>query len=180
MSAATPVADAWARHVNSAFVRLLGVLGYGRVFTSAEGCRLRDDRGREYVDLLAGFGASSLGHNHPRLKTRLRAFLNENPLNLNHVGPSPQAAALAERLASLAPAPLEVALFARGGAEGVEAALKLAVCATGRARFVHCAGGYHGTSLGTLPLMGEARPRAPFEPALKPASAVPFGDLAAL
>lgn len=175
-----PAVEAYARHVNPGFVRLLGLLGYGRVFVRAEGSRVFDDQGRSYLDLLSGYGASSLGHHHPRLAGRIRAFLDEAPLNLNHVGPSPSTAALAERLAALAPKPLELALFASGGAEGVEAALKIAACATGRARFLHCAGGYHGTSLGTLPLMGDARMRAPFEPLLHASGRVPFGDLPAL
>ena len=57
----------YARHVDPAFVKLLGVLGYGRVFTRAEGAYVWDEQGRRYLDLLAGFGSVNIGHNHPRL-----------------------------------------------------------------------------------------------------------------
>ena len=63
------VAERYAKHVNPEFVRLLGVLGYGRVFVRANGTRLVDDQGREYLDLLAGFGSVPIGHNHPRTST---------------------------------------------------------------------------------------------------------------
>jgi putrescine aminotransferase len=66
------------------------------------------------------------------------------------------------------------------GAEAVEAAIKLARAATGRAGIVYARGGFHGLSLGTLSIMGAPRLRAPFEPLVPHTSAVPFGDVAAL
>jgi len=62
-----PAVERYARHVNPAFVRLLGVFGYGRVFTRAQDVWVWDDEGRQYLDFLAGFGAVNIGHNHPRL-----------------------------------------------------------------------------------------------------------------
>src|SRR4030095_5871784 len=47
------VAAQYARHVDPAFIKLLGTLGYGRVFTRALGSRVWDDQGRAYLDLLA-------------------------------------------------------------------------------------------------------------------------------
>lgn len=43
-----------------------------------------------------------------------------------------------------------------------------------------CSGGFHGTNLGTLSVMGERRMRAPFEPLLEGCVQVPFADLGAL
>ncbi len=65
----------YARHVNPAFVRLLGTFGYGRVFVRADGCRVWDDEGREYLDFLAGFGATSLGHSPKALHDKAKEFL---------------------------------------------------------------------------------------------------------
>jgi putrescine aminotransferase len=174
-----PVAEKYARHVNPQFIKLLGVLGYGRVFGRALDARVWDDQGREYLDFLAGFGAVNIGHNHPRLLRRLRDFLDRQPMNLVHVGPCAEAAELAEALAGLAK-PLEIALYASGGGEAVESALKLARAATGRRDFVFCEGGFHGTGFGALSVMGEARMRKPFEPLLDHCHEVPFGDLARL
>jgi putrescine aminotransferase len=71
-------------------------------------------------------------------------------------------------------------MFSSTGGEAVESALKLARAATRRHGFVYCQGGYHGTGLGPLSVMGGERWRAPFEPLLEHCEAVPFGDLAAL
>ncbi len=176
----TTVAAQYARHVDPALVKLLGVLGYGRVMTRAEGVYVWDDRGRRYLDLLAGFGSVNIGHNHPRLLARLRSFLDDRALNLSHTGPSSHAAALAEALARRAGAPLEMALFCTSGAEAVEAAIKAARAATRRKRILFCDRGYHGLSLATLSLSASKRMRRPFEPLLPECTAVPFGDLDAL
>ncbi|MDP2305874.1 MAG: aspartate aminotransferase family protein [Pseudomonadota bacterium] len=170
------VAGAWAQHLNPAFVRLLGVFGYGRVWTRADDVWMWDDQGRRYLDALAAFGAASVGHNHPRLVARVRGFFDDQPLGLCHTGPTRHAAALATDLAARL-APLTVSLLASGGAEAVEAAVKLAVAATGRSGLLYTTNGYHGTSVGTLALMGAPRMRAPFEALLADAVAVPYGEI---
>jgi putrescine aminotransferase len=174
-----PSVRKYAEHVNPAFVKLLGLFGYGRVFVRAKGTRIWDHEGREYLDFLAGFGATNLGHNPPELMHRLRQFLEDAVPNLVHVGPQVHAAELAAELASRA-APLSVCLFSNSGAEAVEAALKLARAATRRKPLLYCKGAFHGTNLGTLSVMGDARLRKPFEPLLPECYALPFGDLAAL
>jgi putrescine aminotransferase len=170
-----PAVAGYARHVNPAFVELLNVLGYGRLYQRALDVWLWDQRGNRYLDCLAGFGSANLGHNHPRLVSRLSQFLASEPLNNFHVGPSPY---MAELGAALAHDGLEVTLFCNSGAEAVEAAMKLARVATGRRKFVYCDGGYHGTSFGTLAVMGDARKRAAFVDAEN--VQIPFGDAAAL
>lgn len=172
--------ERYARHIDPAFMKLLGVFGYGRVFDRAEDVYVWDDRGRRYLDLLAGFGSVNIGHNHPRLVARLHQLLDAKPLSLSHTAPSPHAALLAEALARAAGEPLTMSLFSTSGAEAVEAAMKLARAATGRRRIVACERGYHGLSLGTLSLSSSARMRQPFEPLLDRCAVVPFGDAAAL
>jgi putrescine aminotransferase len=172
-----PVAARYARHVNPSFIKLLGVLGYGRVFTRAKDVWLWDDRGRRYLDFLAGFGSVNLGHNHPELLARIRRVLDQDVLAFSHVGPAPLAAALGEALAARLPPPLEVSLFSNGGGDAVEQALKLARAATRRGRFVAAENGFHGTNLAALSLTSIARMRAPFEPLLEGCDVVPFGDL---
>jgi len=172
-------AETYARHVDPALVKLLGVLGYGRTFTRASGSWIEDERGRRYLDLLAGFGSVNIGHNHPRLIAHLRAFFDAEPLNLNHIGVSEQPALLAEQLARTAP-PLDAALFSNSGAEAVETAMKLARAATKRTRIVYCEGAYHGLTFGALSVSATQRMRAPFEPLLPDCTAIPFDDLDAL
>lgn len=172
------VLEHYERHVNPTFTKLLGLLGYGRVWTRGEGTRLYDDAGRSYLDLLAGFGATNLGHNHPALHRALIDALAAMPVHVCHVGPTPHEAAVGERLARSAGAPFEIGLMSSSGAEAVEAAIKLARAATRRPGVLSCKGGFHGLSLGTLSIMGAPRLRTPFEPLLPHCTAVPFGELA--
>ena len=37
------------------------------IWARAEGCRVWDEHGREYLDLTAGFGVAALGHRNPRI-----------------------------------------------------------------------------------------------------------------
>ena len=175
-----PVTQTFARHVNPSFIQLLGVLGYGRVFTRAQDVWVWDSEEQRYLDCLAGFGSVNLGHNHPKLIAHLHQLLNAQAFHFCHIGPAQAAAALAEGLAQRLPPPLEISLFASSGGEAVEAGLKLARAATGRRDFVACSGGFHGTTFGTLSLMGSERLRAPFEPLLAGCHQIPFGDLPAL
>ena len=85
-------------------------------------------------------------------------------LHFQHTGPSPGAGELAEALAARVAPPLAITLMSSTGAEAVEAGIKLARAATRRQGVVYCDGGFHGTSLGTLSIMGAPRMRGPFEP----------------
>ncbi|MCB9688312.1 MAG: aspartate aminotransferase family protein [Alphaproteobacteria bacterium] len=164
-----------ADHLNPALVGLLGTLGFGRVFVSAEGDRLVDAEGRSYLDLLAGFGAVPLGHNPPRLVEGLRTAATEGLPHLVHTGPPVRAASLAEALASRVPQ-LPVAMLSLSGSEAVESALKLARAATGRPGLLACELGFHGLGWGALSVLGVRRFREPLEPLLPGARFVPFGD----
>jgi putrescine aminotransferase len=177
---AADVRGRYERHVNPTFVKLLGMLGYGRVLVRARGATVWDDRERAYIDLLAGFGALNLGHNHPGVLDALRATLARDAVHLCHTGPTGHEGSFAAALAAAAGPPLEVALLSSTGAEAVEAGVKLARAATGRDGVVYCEGGFHGLSLGTLSIMGAPRLRSPFGRLLPGTTAIPFGDLAAL
>jgi len=174
-----PSVARYAEHINPAFVKLLGAFGYGRAFVRARGTRLWDHEGREYVDFLSGFGSANLGHNHPKLRERIREALFDDVPNLVHVGPPVHAADLAFELTKRT-GPLSVCLFSCSGSEAVEAALKLARAATGRKTLVYCKNGYHGLNLGTLSVNGVPRMRELFEPLVPACEEIPFGDLEAL
>lgn len=174
-----PSIERYAKHVNPAFVKLLGAFAYGRVFVRGDGCTLWDAEGRAYDDFLSGFGASSLGHNPAAVIDDLVRFFAEKPVNLVHVGPQIHAGDLAAELAKRS-APLTMCAFASGGGEAVEIALKVARAHTGRSGFLHCEGGFHGTNFGNLSVMGHRRLRQPFEPLLSGTESIPFGDSAAL
>ena len=104
----------------------------------AQGARVWDVHGREYVDYIMALGAVALGYGHPVVN---RAA--EQAIAAGVVGPLPpvQEEDLAEALAQRIPA-LEQVRFLKTGAEAVAAAVRLARLATGRERVLGC--GYHG------------------------------------
>src|SRR6266403_1436786 len=106
--------------------------------TRADGCRVWDEDGREYVDFVMALGAVALGYGHPDVNRAATAAITAGV-----VGPLPPVAeeALAEALAEQIPW-LERVRFLKTGAEAVAAAVRLARVATGRDRVLGC--GYHG------------------------------------
>ena len=60
-----------ADHLNPTFIEALHLLGFGRDFVRAEGLSLWDQEGHEVLDFLAGYGAVSLGHNHPDVRAAI-------------------------------------------------------------------------------------------------------------
>jgi glutamate-1-semialdehyde 2,1-aminomutase len=104
----------------------------------AEGCRVWDDQGREYVDYVMALGAVALGYGHPAVNKAARQAISAGV-----VGPLPpvQEEELAEALAVHIPW-LERVRFLKTGAEAVAAAVRLARVATGRDYVLGC--GYHG------------------------------------
>lgn len=169
-----------AEHINPTLVDALGLLGYGRDFVRAEGARLWDAKGEEYLDFLAGYGSVPLGHNHPEVIEAILEAIGSASPNFLQIAPQPLTSALAGRLARLAPGDLSMAYFMSSGSEAVDGALKLARAATSRERFVSAERGYHGTTFGALSVTGGNRARAPFEPLLSGCAVVPWGDVSAI
>ncbi len=174
----TESAGLFARHVNKPLAGLLRLADVDIRYSKAEGIYLYDDEGRQYMDLMAGYGALNLGHN-PKEVIKAVNDAQELPAVLL-VGHNPLMGALGRALASILPGGLSVAIFGCGGAEAVENALKTARACTGRRKFVSCMGGYHGLSFGALSICGSGRFRMTVAPLLEHCELVPFGDLKAL
>ena len=109
-----------------------------RRFVRAEGCRVWDEHGREYLDLVMGLGAVALGYGYPDVTAAA-----ERAVRSGVVGPLPHVLEheLAERLAAVIPG-AESVRFLKTGAEAVAAAVRIARTHTGRERVITC--GYHG------------------------------------
>jgi 4-aminobutyrate aminotransferase-like enzyme len=124
------------------------------MWTRASGTRVWDAEGREFLDLTAGAGVASVGHNHPRVVEAVRRQAGE----LLHTGwqwASPSRVELLERLQQVVPAPLDTLFVAVAGAEAVEIADKLARLHTGRSTVLGFQGGYHGKTTGALRLSAQ-------------------------
>ncbi len=140
------------------------------VIVRGSGEYVYDQRGKRYLDGLAGLFVSQIGHGRAEVAqagARQAAELAYFPLwSYAH----PRAIELAERLADLAPGDLNRVFFTTSGSEAVESAWKLAkqyFAATGqpgRYKVLSRAIAYHGTSMGALAITGLPDIKAPFEP----------------
>ena len=139
------------------------------VWTLARGANVVDADGNIYVDLSSGFGASAVGHRHPRVVEAIHRQADRLLHALGDLHPSDVKIELLERLAGLAPFPNARVILGLGGADAVEAALKTAMLATGRPGVIAFEGGYHGLAHGPLAACGYADAfRVPFREQLNP------------
>jgi 4-aminobutyrate aminotransferase-like enzyme len=113
------------------------------------GATLTDLDGRTYLDLNAGVSVASLGHAHPRYIAALTQQLGAVTVGSFTSRPRVE---LVRLIADLAPGELSRTQFFSGGAEAVEAAIRLARSYTKRTDIVGFTGGFHGKTAGVLPL----------------------------
>nr|WP_202487965.1 aspartate aminotransferase family protein [Streptomyces sp. SID8354] len=167
-----------SRHLNHQLPRMLHTLGFDKVYERAEGAYFYDADGRDYLDMLAGFGVMGLGRHHPVVRQALHDVLDAQLADLTRFDCPPLPGLLAEQLLRHAPH-LDRVFFGNSGTEAVETALKFARYATGRPRVLYCTHAFHGLTTGSLSVNGEDGFRDGFAPLL-PDTAVEMGDLAAL
>ena len=129
---------------------------------SASGATVIDVDDNRYIDLTAAFGVANVGHSNPAVVSAVAEQAAALMHGMGDVHPTSVRTQLLERLSRVLPAGLDKTFLATTGSEAVEAALKTAVLATGRRRFVCYDGAYHGLSLGTLAVSGIPKFVEPF------------------
>ena len=134
------------------------------LFVKAKDSALWAEDGRKYIDFFSGAGALNYGHNNDYIKSRLIDYLkSDGPAHALDM----YTAAKRDFLVSFC----ENILFPRGmkykvqfcgptGANGIEAALKLARKVKGRTGIFAFSGSFHGMSLGSLALTSANTARA--------------------
>jgi ornithine--oxo-acid transaminase len=172
--------DLHAEYVNPQMVRVLRTIGFDRDWVRTEGAYLYDAAGEHYLDWLGGFGMFNIGRNNPRVRDWLAEAMELQTPNAPQMGVSPVTPLLAEELVRRAPASIGKALFGNSGTESVEAAIKLGRAATARERIVCVEHAFHGLTLGSLSVNGEAAFTDRFGPYVPGVARVPFDDLDAL
>lgn len=173
-------------HVNPQFAGALKTIGFDRCYTRAHGQYLWDDQGQQYLDMLGGYAVFNFGRNHPAIRQALIDYMHVDDASLVQMEAPLLSGLLAEELkkrvnsAPCGPRDLDIVYFTSSGAEGVEAAIKFARCATGRHVIIHCEKAFHGLTNGALSLNGDESFRQGFEPFLPEARSIPFNDLSSL
>lgn len=153
------------------------------VIVRGEGAYIWDDRGKRYLDGLAGLFVNQLGHG----RTDLAAVAAEQASTLAFFPlwsyAHPSAIDLADRLAALAPGELNRVFFTSGGSEAVESAWKLAknyFKLTGKPqkhKVISRAIAYHGTTHGALSITGLPPLKQMFEPLVPSTFRVPSTNI---
>ncbi|MFI5386247.1 MAG: glutamate-1-semialdehyde 2,1-aminomutase [Fimbriimonadales bacterium] len=126
--------------VNSPVRAFRAVGGTPLFFERANGSKLYDVDGNEYIDYVSSWGAVMLGHAHPSItKAVYEAAQKGTSFGAPHEGE----VKLAEEVIARMPA-AERVRFVNSGTEATLAAIRLARAATGREKIVKFEGNYHG------------------------------------
>ncbi|GAC1627940.1 MAG: aspartate aminotransferase family protein [Nevskia sp.] len=147
-----------------------------------EGSRLWDQDGREYIDFAGGIAVTVLGHCHPKLVSALTEQAGKL-WHLSNVMTNEPALRLAKKLVDATFA--DRVFFCNSGAEANEAAFKLARrhgngMRAGKNQIISFHNAFHGRTLFTVSVGGQAKYTQGFEPIPAGITHLPFNDLAAL
>src|SRR3972149_289602 len=131
------------------------------VFDRAVNARVWDENGREYIDFLSACGSLNYGHNNPRIKSDVIAYLSADGiiggLDLHTTAKREFLHTFCKMI--LAPRGLSYRVQFTGptGTNAVEAALKLARKVTGRSSIAAFTNSFHGMTAGSQSVSGRRR-----------------------
>ena len=142
----------------------------------AKGVNIWDLDGKEYLDLMSGYGVAILGHSDEKIKEAIMQQMEK--VYITHASVySPARAEFLKDFMSIAPRGLNRAFLSNSGTEAVEAAIKIAVKSTRRHRMISMERGYHGKTLGSLSVTHSSKYRKSFQDLLVgDVEFVKFGD----
>lgn len=164
-------ASRWSSSVNNNYGTPNITLDRGK------GSEVWDVNGVRYVDMLAGIATNILGHANPEINEAIKAQADRLTHVSNFYGHE-NAILLAEKLKEISGDPDVKVFFCNSGAEANEAALKIARL-TGRKKFISTTGAFHGRTMGSLSLTGQASKQKLFKPLLPGIKYIEFNNLKA-
>ncbi len=126
--------------VNSPVRAFKGVGGTPVFFDHAQGARVWDADGREYIDYVGSWGPAILGHAHPGT---VKAVQEAAARGLSFGAPSAAELEIAELITRLVPS-IEKVRLVSSGTEATMSAIRLARGFTGRSKIIKFEGCYHG------------------------------------
>ena len=140
-----------------------------------KGALVWDDKGKEYVDCVAGHGAALVGHGNPWLAEAIYKQALKL-VSCPGIFYNTTRALFLEKLMEIAPRNLRKAFLCNSGTEAVEAAIKFARFTTGKKKFISAYRSFHGRTLGALSATFNPKYRKDFEPLVPGFRFVPFND----
>ena len=124
--------------------------GYPQFFARAEGARLWDVDGHEYVDFMCAYGPNLLGYRHREVDAAARAQMEQGD---TLTGPTSLMVELAEAMVTMV-SHADWAMFCKNGTDATTIARSVARAHTGRNHIIRAAGSYHGAAPWSTPLPG--------------------------
>lgn len=133
----------------------------------ADGCKLYDASGKEYIDLIGGISVCNVGHGNKKVIGAINKQINDylHVMVNGELVLSPQTA-YAKLLTDHLPSSLNSVFFTASGTEATEGAMKLAKRYSGRQYIAAFNNSYHGSTQGSLSVMGSEYWRNAFRPLL--------------
>ncbi len=133
----------------------------------AEGCKLYDVDGNEYIDLIGGISVCNVGHRHPKVIEAIKRQLDQylHIMVYGELVQSPQVQ-YADLLTQHLPASLNAVFYTASGTEATEGAMKLAKRYSNRTQIISFKNSYHGSTQGALSVMGSEYWQQAFRPLL--------------
>jgi acetylornithine/N-succinyldiaminopimelate aminotransferase len=144
-----------------------------------EGVWLYASDGERYLDLYGGHAVAGTGHCHPRVVAAIKSQA-ESLLFYSNLVYSGVRARAAERLVSIAPAPISKAFFCNSGTEANENAMRMARMATGREKIITFSGSFHGRTADAISATALGKYREIGKPNVPGHIFAEFGDIEAL
>jgi acetylornithine/succinyldiaminopimelate/putrescine aminotransferase/predicted amino acid dehydrogenase/acyl carrier protein len=167
----------FGRYINPYLELKLKSLNMDKRFVKAEGIRLWDQEGNEYLDFISQYGALPFGHNPKEVWDVMNAFYRERTPSFVQPSLLIEAGSLAKALIDVAPSGLDYVVFTNSGAETVEASFKLARAVTGRESILSTEKGFHGKTIASLSATGNSSYQAPYHLSLDGYKQIPFDNL---
>lgn len=126
------------------------------VIAGAEGCRLWDYDGKQYLDFSSQLVNVNIGYQHPRVLAAMKAQLE----TLTTIAPATANLArgeAAKRIVALAPESFSKVFFTNAGADANENAIRMARLYTGRDKVLSAYRSYHGNTGSAIAATGDWR-----------------------
>lgn len=147
------------------------------VLVRAEGARMWDDQGNEYIDCAAAHGWANVGHSHPAVTKAIQAQSAE--FVCCHEGAyTPQRGLWMRDLTAVTPGDLNRVHPCNSGAEAIEGAIKAARFFTGRPNIIAAKRGFHGRTFAAMTATWNKSYSDPFHPLVPGFSHVSYNDAA--
>ncbi|TYR79535.1 acetylornithine transaminase [Priestia megaterium] len=144
---------------------------------AGKGTQLIDEKGKTYLDFIAGIAVCNVGHRHPEVQKAIEEQLNQvwHVSNLFHQSIQEEVATTLANHSSG-----DAVFFCNSGAEANEAAIKLARKHTKKHKIITFTKSFHGRTFATMTATGQAKIHDGFGPLVNEFVYLPYNDEEAL